>query len=496
MKEVRTRFAPSPTGFLHIGGFRTAIYSWLLARHYGGSFILRIEDTDQSRKVEGAVKYILEGFEWLGIDIDEGPSREELLKVEPDFEDAPDIGGDYGPYVQSLRLELYQQAADKLIASGHAFRCDCTPEMLQAEREKQLANKEFVGYGGRCRDRNVPADKPHVVRFRMPDEINVSIEDAVKGRVSWDSLPMRDPVLLKSDGFPTYHLAVVVDDYNMRISHSMRADEWLPSAPLHVMLYQALGWEMPVFAHLPNVLGKDGKKLSKRHGATSWSVFRDQGYLPEALLNYTALVGWSPGEGEEQEIFSREELIKRFSLEHVNRAGAVFDYDKLTWMNGVYIRNLSMQEFVKRGRPFLEKAGLKVNQERWHMIAPHVQERVKLLPEIVEKVDFLFKDKIERDLSKMFKKGIDRDIAIRIIDEAIIGLSDLKSWSREEIEKLLRDLAVRLELKPGPMFGVIRIAVTGKMVTPPLFESLEALGRGDTLRRLEEARELVKQCVA
>jgi len=346
MKEVRTRFAPSPTGFQHIGGFRTEFYAYLLAKRHGGQFLLRIEDTDQERLVPGAVAYILKELKWFGMLPDEGPSKEELEKIGEYEEGIAAPGGPCGPYVQSLRLARYREVAEELISKGFCYRCDCTHEMLEKERNEQIARKELPGYSGHCRDQNVSADKAHVIRFRMPEIINVALNDAVKGLVSWDSVPMRDPVLLKSDGFPIYHLAVVVDDHDMRISHVMRGDEWLSSAPLHLKLYEALNWQAPVFAHLPVVLGSDGKKLSKRHGASLVSAFRDEGYLAEALLNFVTLVGWSPGEGEEQEVYTKDELISRFALEQINKASAVFDYAKLEWMNGVYIRNLTLDKFV------------------------------------------------------------------------------------------------------------------------------------------------------
>ncbi|MBX7144085.1 MAG: glutamate--tRNA ligase [Oligoflexia bacterium] len=489
MKEVRTRFAPSPTGFLHVGSVRTTIFAWLLARHFGGKFLLRVEDTDQERLVPGAIRALLEDLAWMGIDVDEGPSRKDLEMVGELWEGAPEIGGPYGPYIQSLRRVRYQEVAEELIRCGAAYRCDCTPEMLERERLEQMARKELPGYSGYCRDRNVPASAKHVVRFRMPLKRSLTLMDAVKGRVTWDNISLRDMVLLKSDGLPTYHLAVVVDDHDMKISHVMRADEWLATAPLHILLYEALGWEMPVFAHLPNVMGNDGKKLSKRHGATHVSLFREGGYLPEALLNFVSLIGWAPGEGEEQEVFSRDELIKRFSLERVNNAGGIFDYSKLNWMNGVYIRNLSNEEFVKRALPFIEKAGLTPRLDRFNKVSAVVKERVRLMTEVPEMVAFLFTDKIERDLPAMFQKGIDAAKAREILLSAEKRLEAVQNFVAHDLEAALRPLEQEFSMKLGPLFGVVRIAVTGKKVTPPLFESLEALGRDDTMKRIRETLE-------
>ena len=491
MSTVRTRFAPSPTGFQHIGGFRSAVYAWLLAKHFDGDFVLRIEDTDQERKVEGAVRHIIEGLDWLGIDIDEGPAPEELTQIGEYWEGAPELKGEHGPYIQSQRLERYKEISDQLIEKGFAFRCDCTPEMLEQERAEQRARKEIPGYSGYCRTRNVSADTKHVVRFKMPHKPEVVMNDGVRGRVAWDSIPLRDPVLMKSDGFPTYHLAVVVDDHDMQITHVMRGEEWIPSAPLHILLYQALGWEPPTFCHLPVVKGPDGKKLSKRHGATSIEAFKHDGYLPQALLNFVVLIGWSPGEGDEQEIFTKEELVKKFSLDHVNEASGVFDYKKLDWMNGMYIRNLSDEEFTKHAEPYLTEKGWSVSDERWINIAPHVRERIKLFTEIPEMVEFLFVDEIERDLSKMLKKNVDAKLAQQMISAAEGKIENLEEFSSEALDGVMRPLAEELDLKIGALFGTLRIAVTGSPATPPLFESMVALGKESTLKRLQEAHKLL-----
>jgi glutamyl-tRNA synthetase len=485
MTEVRTRFAPSPTGFQHIGGMRTAFYAWLLAKKHGGKFILRVEDTDQERKVPGAIRFIIDELRWFGIEIDEGPSNEELAKIgEPT--DGKSLGGPQGPYIQSLRLARYKEVAEELVAKGFCYRCDCTPEMLEKERNEQMARKEAPGYSGYCRDRNVSADTRHVIRLKLPAKRSMVLEDAIRGRIEWEDLALRDPVLLKSDGFPTYHLAVVVDDHDMKVTHVMRGTEWVSTTPIHLLLYEALGWKPPVFAHLPVIMGSDGKKLSKRHGAVTSETFREQGYLPEALLNFVTLIGWAPGEGDNQEIFTREELIQKFSLEGVNSSSGVFDYNKLLWMNGMYIRALSPAEFTERAKPYLEKAGIKVDA-RWEQIAPHVQERVKILSEIAPMVDFIFQDKITRELPAMFQKGIDAAKAIEVLERTKAILSGLPSFSHELMEPAFRALADELGLKAGPCFGVIRIAVTGKKVTPPLFESIAVLGKATTLARIDEA---------
>ncbi len=491
MKEVRTRFAPSPTGFIHVGGVRTNFYAWLMARHHGGKFLLRIEDTDRERLVPGAIKAILEDLKWLGIDIDEGPSMEELQKTDSGWEGNEGIGGPCGPYVQSLRLPRYKEVAEQLIASGAAYRCDCTSEMLEKERADQMARKEAPGYSGYCRHRNVPATSKHVVRLTIGERDTLTLNDAVKGKIVWEKISLRDPVLLKSDGFPTYHLAVVVDDHDMKISHVMRGEEWIATAPIHVLLYKTLNWEMPEFCHLPNVLGQDGKKLSKRHGATHVRSFKDMGYLPEALLNFLLLVGWNPGEGEEQEIFTREEMIKRFSLKGVNSAAAVFSYDKLNWMNGMYIRGLSKDKFIEAIRPYILAKGLKIDENRLVAIAPHIQERMKFLTEAPDLIDFLFKDKIDRDLGAMLGKDVDANKAKEIISQCISALSAITDFNVANVEAAIRAIPEKMGLKIGPVFVVVRIAVTGKKVTPPLFESMVALGKETTISRLKESSELI-----
>lgn len=491
MKEVRTRFAPSPTGFLHVGGVRTTFYAWLLARHFGGKFLLRIEDTDQERLVPGSIKAILEDLKWLGIEIDEGPSMEELRKVDTGWEGNEGIGGPVGPYIQSLRLPRYKEVAEHLVQIGAAYRCDCTPEMLEKERADQMARRETPGYSGYCRHRNVSADSKHVIRLIMSENLSLTLDDAVKGKVVWEKVALRDPILFKSDGFPLYHLAVVVDDHDMGISHVMRGEEWLATAPIHILLYKVLGWEQPVFCHLPNVLGQDGKKLSKRHGSTHVRSFREAGYLPEALVNFLLLIGWNPGEGEQQEIFTKEEMIKKFSLERVNNAAGVFSYDKLNWMNGMYIRGLSKEKFVDAIRPYLLAKDIKVDEAKLAAIAPHIQERMKFLNETPDLIDFLFKEKIERDIPAMLGKDVDAAKAKEIINAAVAAISAVTDFTVPNVEAAVRTIPEKMGLKIGPVFVVIRIAATGKKITPPLFESLVALGKETTLQRLKETLELI-----
>ncbi|MEA3344691.1 MAG: glutamate--tRNA ligase, partial [Chloroflexota bacterium] len=371
--QIRVRFAPSPTGEPHIGNIRTVLFNWLFARQQGGKFILRIEDTDRTRYVPGAEEAIKEGLRWLGLEWDEGP----------------DVGGPYGPYVQSERLSLYRKYAEQLVATGHAYRCNCTPERLAALREEQQRRHEHVGYDRRCRFKEpgeVSPDEEHVIRLAVPLEGTTKVHDLIRGDVTFENQLIDDQVLLKSDGFPTYHLAVVVDDHEMDITHVIRADEWLSSTPKHILLYQAFGWEPPQFAHVPIVLGEDGKRLSKRHGATSIAEFKRMGYLPEALFNFLALLGWAPGEGEEQEIFSREELVQLFDLTRVQPSAARFSYDKLDWMNSEYIRALPADELAERLLPVLRDAGLDASLDKVRELVPLVRERLKTLNDAVELV--------------------------------------------------------------------------------------------------------------
>lgn len=490
-QEIRTRFAPSPTGFQHLGGFRTAFFSWLLAKHHGGKFLLRIEDTDRERTVPGAVKFILEELAWFGIQPDEGPSKKELEAINELWDGAPDIGGPCGPYIQSLRLRRYHEIAQQLIDAGFAYRCDCTPEMLERERNEQMARKEQPGYSGYCRSRNVDANQPHVVRLKIPQKRAISFVDAVRGRVAWEQIQLRDTVLLKSDGSPTYHLAVVVDDHDMRISHVLRGVEWLSSTPIHLLLYEALGWQPPIFAHFPVVNGSDGKKLSKRTGAATSRDARERGFLAEAVLNFVSLIGWAPGEGSDQEVFSRDELISKFSLAGINQASGVFDITKMEWMNGLYIRKLSTVEFIERATPFLKQASVAVPEDKFAAIAPHVQERVKLLTEVPEMVAFLADSPLERDMAAIFQKKMDRDKARQILALARSELAALQDFSVAEIDRVLRGVATQLGLKPGPAFVVLRVAVTGKTITPPLFESFAVLGRDRVLSRIDETVSLL-----
>ena len=489
---VRVRFAPSPTGEPHVGNIRTALFNWLFARHSGGSFVVRIEDTDQERKVEGALESILASLRWLGLDWDEGPEGE-----------YGNSHGDFGPYFQSERLGLYQEAASRLLASGDAYPCFCSPERLDAMRKEQQRNQQPPGYDRHClteltaeeRARRA-AIEPHVVRFRIPTEGGtITVNDFIRGDVAYEPTVLDDFVILKSDGFPTYHLANVVDDHFMEISHVMRAEEWLPSTPRHVLLYAALGWEPPVFAHLPMILGSDRAKLSKRHGATSTLEYRSDGYLPEALTNFMALLGWSLD--DHTEVFSRDELVEHFDLERVGKAGAIFNADKLTWMNGLYIRQLPAEELAARILPFLERpeadGGLPDSVPRpidagyVATLTPLIQERLKRLDEAPELLNFFFEGLPSPAAGDLVPKGVSAEQANASLAAVVGRLEGAASWEEGALEAALRPMAEELGMKTGQLFGAIRVAVTGRSVSPPLFETMAALGRERCLAALSNA---------
>lgn len=485
-KPVRVRFAPSPTGFQHIGGFRTALFDWLLARHDGGKFLLRIEDTDIARTVPGAVDAIVAGFRWLGLDWDEGP----------------DAGGPYGPYFQTQRRDLYRAYSHQLIASGHAYRCFCTPERLQRVREELQARNEPPRYDRHCRAltsevqaTRAAAGEPFVVRFAVPLTGTTLVRDALRGEIRFENANLDDAVLLKSNGYPTYHLANVIDDHLMAISHVIRAEEWIPSAPLHTMLYAALAWEPPVFAHVPDVLGHDGRKLSKRHGAVPLLEYRDLGYLPEAVLNYMALLGWSYD--DKADVLSRDQLIAAFSLDRVGTAGAKYDEGRLLWFNGVYIRALSPAQLAQRTLPFLQRpaarGGLPDSVHR-PLDSAYVervllleQERMKTLAEAPAMTTFFFTDTLEYDSALLIAKGMDRERTLDGLERALARLESLDGWEASVTEPPLRDLVAELALKPVQLFTSIRVAVTGRTVSPPLFETMEVLGRERSIDRIRQA---------
>ena len=480
-ESVRVRFAPSPTGIPHVGNIRTALFNWLFARHYSGSFIIRIEDTDVARRVEGAVEAILDSLRWLGLDWNEGP----------------EVGGDYGPYFQSQRLDLYHKCAQQLVEGGHAYKCYCSAERLARMRAEMAERKGSMrSYDRHCRHLS---DKERteleaegitpVVRFKTPLEGQIRFPDLIRGEVVFEASTIDDFVALKSDGYPTYHLANVVDDHLMKISHVLRADEWLSSTPRHILLYEALGYEPPQFAHLPMILGSDRAKLSKRHGATSVIDYRDKGYLPQAVVNFLALLGWSLD--DKTEIISREDLVRHFSIERIGKTGAIFSQEKLVWMNGVYMRRLSAEEMVALAVPFLEEGLPKsvkrpISRDYVRQIVPLIQERVKVLGEVHELADFFFVDDLDYETTLILEKGMSKEKAMTALG---IGRERLEAcpFDASSLEGVLRPLAAELGLKTGEFFGLLRVAVTGRTEAPPLFQTMAVLGQERCLKRIEAA---------
>ena len=487
-RKFRLRFAPSPTGFAHIGGYRTALFSWLYARHTGGSFILRIEDTDVARTIEGAVDYLIDGLHSLGMDFDEGPI----------------VGGQFGPYYQTQRKALYQQYAHQLIASGHAYRCYCTPARLEQMRKEQMAQKLPPRYDRRCRylsneerAANDAAGLTWVVRFAMPLDGETVVHDELHGDIIFKNSDIDDTVILKTDGLPTYHLAHIVDDHLMAVTHLLRAEEWISSAPRHIQIWNALGWQQPLFYHVPDVLGKDKKKLSKRHNAPSWKELQYRGFLPEAVFNFLALLGWSYD--DKTEFFSREELIRVFSLDRIGVSGGILDMEKLEWMNGVYIRNLSLEEFTQRSIPYMERpeleGGLPASISRpldfdyTSRVLSLEQERLRTLGEAAHAVSFFYSDDLNYETALLIQKGMDAERTKAALSSAQKLLASLGQWEHSAIDTPLRELAVELGLKTGQLFGSIRVAISGRTATPPLFQMMEVLGRERTMLRIEEAIE-------
>jgi glutamyl-tRNA synthetase len=472
---VRVRFAPSPTGYPHLGNIRTALFNWLFARHNKGTFILRIEDTDVARMVEGAVDIILSSLRWLGLDWDEGP------------------------YFQSQRLDYYQKTAKQLVDEDKAYRCYCSPQRLEMVRQEQMKRKQPPGYDRHCRD--MPSEKRKeieasgitpVVRFKTPMEGKTTFSDLIRGNITFENGTLDDFVLLKSDGYPTYHLANIVDDHDMNITHVLRADEWLSSTPRHMLLYQALNWQPPEFAHLPMILGPDRAKLSKRHGATSINEYQEDGYLAETMINFLTLLGWSLD--DKTDLMSRQQIIDNFSLERVSKTAAVFNKDKLDWMNGIYIRELDIDEFTDRVMPFLERdlphtIHRPLDTTYVRSITPLIQERAKKLGEVPQLIDFFFLEELEYDTELLLGKKLTPAEAIHAIETTLPRLEELSSWDRASLEEVLRPLAEELNLKTGVFFGLFRVATTGRTAAPPLFETMEVLGRETSLKRVRTALE-------
>jgi glutamyl-tRNA synthetase len=491
-RPVRVRFAPSPTGYFHVGGARTALYNWLYARNQGGTFILRIEDTDRRRYQEEAEQDLLDSLRWLGLQWDEGP----------------EVGGDYGPYYQSQRLDLYRQYAQRLLDEGLAYKCFCTSERLEEVRERQRAERrDHIGYDRHCRNltpAQIAAQEAEglqsVIRIKTPLEGTTSFHDVLRGTTTVDNAALEDIVLLKSDGYPTYHLANVVDDHLMEISHIMRGDEWLSTCPIHVILYDAFGWTPPVYVHLPIFLDPGGKgKMSKRKtvgpGGREYLVlvrdFRAAGYLPEALVNFIARIGWSYD--DHTELFTRQELVERFSLEGLNVSPARFDYDKLDWMNGVYIRQGDVDDLAAALLPVYVEAGLDADLETVRQIVPIIQERIKTLRDAISWSGFIFQDETKPEPELLIGKKMDVASSLHALRRARAVVAGIDPFNTESLEPPLRDLAEELGIKVGPFFGILRGAVTNQRVSPPLFETMAIMGRERVLAQLDRGIDILER---
>jgi nondiscriminating glutamyl-tRNA synthetase len=486
---VRVRFAPSPTGYLHIGGARTALYNWLFARHNKGTFILRIEDTDEVRSTSESVDGILEGMKWLGLDWDEGPNYDLSSK------------GDYGPYFQMQRKELYTEYAKKLLDEGKAYLCYCSQEELAERREEAKKNGVAPKYDGRCRNITSEQKKKYeaegrkpVIRFKNDFKGQTKFDDIVRGEVSFENELLDDFVIVKSSGIPVYNFAVTIDDYLMKITHVVRGDDHISNTPRQIMLYKSFGCEIPKFAHIPMILGQDGSRLSKRHGATSVTSYRDEGYLPEALLNYLSLLGWATEDS--QQLFTQEELIQKFTLERCSSSAAIFDLQKLIWMNGEYIRKKTIDEFYEIEKPILVKAGLikenlSIDEENFvKKVLALEQEKTKLTIDVPKLVDFMLKDDFEYD-QKAIEKILKKENAKQILNDMQERIQNLEDFTSDNLEKLTRDYALEKNIKTGEIFHPVRVATSGRTIGPSLFHYMEVLGKEKVIARIKNTKKLI-----
>jgi glutamyl-tRNA synthetase len=486
MEEIRVRFAPSPTGYLHIGGARTALFNWLFARKNNGKLVLRIEDTDTERYKADSVRQIILSLKWLGLNWDEGP----------------EVGGETGPYYQSQRLEIYQKYIDQLLKEGKAYYCFCTPADLEAQREKQRRAKQAYRYARTCRD--LPAEEvqkrlasgaPHSIRLKIPEGGTMVVHDLIHGDVSFDLSQFDDYVIVKSNGIPTYNFAVVIDDYLMKITHVLRAEEHLSNTPKQILLYEALGFQTPKFGHMPMILAPDRSKLSKRHGATSVEEFRSQGYLAPAIVNYLTLLGWSPD--AEQEIIDMPTTVKEFELEKMSKKAAIYDTKKLTWLNGHYLNNLPLDYIVKEAEPFFIQRGLvteawlKEHHDYFSHLIDVVRVRVKTLVEVVDASEYFFKDFTDYDpkgVAKQFTAG-----AAELMSYCREQLAALPEFTLASTEKCYNDIATAKNLSLGKVIQPSRLALTGRTVSPGMFDVMILLGKEKTLARLDAAIKFVQK---
>ncbi|MCB1802923.1 MAG: glutamate--tRNA ligase [Gammaproteobacteria bacterium] len=456
---IKTRFAPSPTGYLHVGGVRTALFSWLYARRHGGQFVLRIEDTDLERSTRESVEAILEGMAWLGLDHDEGP------------------------YYQTERFDRYNAVIDELLAQGHAYRCTCSKERIDTLREEQMANKQKPRYDGHCRERDIDGSQPHVIRFRNPQLGEVVIEDLIRGRIVVDNSELDDLIIRRTDGSPTYNLSVVVDDHDMEITHVIRGDDHINNTPRQINMFRALGWTVPAFGHVPMILGDDGARLSKRHGAVSVMQYKENGYLPEALLNYLVRLGWSHGD---QELFSRDEMIELFDLDDVNRSPSAFNTEKLVWLNQQYIKQADLDRLAGLVGEFLAADGVSTaGGAPLAQVIDAQRERAGTLVELADLCRFYYQDfdNIEPGAAKKaFKDGADQ--ALAVVRDKLAALGD---WQRESIHQVIADTVEELGVGFGKVAMPLRVAATGGAPSPDLDLTLHLVGKTATLRRIDAA---------
>jgi len=488
---VRVRFAPSPTGHMHLGSARTALYDYLIAKKTGGQFILRIEDTDFKRYMPGAEEELINGLRWLGLEFDEGP----------------DIGGPYGPYRQSERKEIYLDHARKLIAEDKAYYCFCTPDRLTKMREEQQKRKEPPHYDGTCRqlsiteaERRIQAGEKFVIRFKTPKEGTTTVKDLLRGEITVENQTLDDYILIKSDGWALYHLAAMVDDNLMKISHVIRGSEWLPSLPLHALICRAFGWQEPVWIHLSVFLKPSGKgKMSKRESADllkdGYSIFikdlQDLGYTPEGVVNWVALMGWSYD--DHTEFFTLNDLVEKFNLEHLNPSPAAINFTKLDHFNGLHIRNFSDDEFARRIAPYFSQAGIVADPQTLLKIAPILKERVATLDDAISMAGFFFKDDVHPITEELIGKGMSIDQTIDVLQKSHALMSKFGQVAVTDVEPVMREYVEQSGYSAGQVFGILRVAVTGQKISPPLFESVEIIGRDKVLERIENAIRLLEK---
>lgn len=475
-KSVRTRMAPSPTGEMHVGSMAMVLKNYAFAKKHGGQFVLRIEDTDQNRLIEGSESDLKQIIHDYGLDWDEGPGKD----------------GGHGPYVQSERLDIYRQKAQQLIDQDLAYYCFCSRERLDEVRAAQRAEKKPPRYDRHCLNlskeeaqKRVTAGEERVIRFKVPTNKEVKFNDLLRGEIVVNSAEIDDQVLMKSDGYPTYHLAVVVDDHLMEISHIMRGEEWISSTPKRILLYEAFGWQTPVYIHIPVFLNPNGKgKMSKRKGTVSARSFLEKGYLPEVMLNFFMILGWTPQ--DQREILTLAEYIEEFDPKDISAKSVVFDLDKLKWMNGIYIRKLDFSELKRRLKPFLPKD---FPAEKLDLILPLIQERLETLAQVEELTEFFYRD-IELEAAKLLKKA-DQETILVELSKTQAALDSLSDWSIESIEAAVRSLQENNEWKRGQYFMMLRLTMTGRKISPPLFETIHALGQTAARERLAKAHQLI-----